>query len=102
LTPLPHALSPAIVLPHALAGGLVLIAEMVILCVIPSGAERGLSFAFFLLSSLDAFLDGAWGLAAVAAGRSAALAVCGQSSCEKGEGEEELRRRHKRAAVKFG
>ena len=90
LSPLPHAHSPAFVLPHALAGGLVLVAEMVVLRVIPAGAKRRLPFALFLLSGLDAFLDGARGLAAVVAGRSAALCIGGDSGCEEGEGEEEV------------
>ena len=90
LSPLPHALSPAFVLPHALAGGLVLVAEMVVLRVVPTGAKRGFSFALFLLGGLDAFLDGARGLAALVAGRSAALGVGRQCGCEEGEGEEEV------------
>lgn len=82
LSPLPHALSPAFVLSHAFAGGLVLVAEMVVLCVIPIGAKRRLPFAFFLLGGLDAFFDSSWGLATVVAGRSAALGVGGEGGSE--------------------
>ena len=88
LAPLPHALSPAVVLLHALAGGFVLVAEMVVLRVVPTGAYRRLPFAFFFLCCLDAFLDGARGLAAVIAWRSAALGVGGQGGREEGDGEE--------------
>ena len=61
---------------------------MVVLCVVPTRAERRLTFAFFLLSGLDAFLDGTRGLAAVVAGLSAALGVGGERGSEEGEGEE--------------
>ena len=90
MTPLAHALSPAIVLPHALASGFVLVAQMVVLRVVPTGAKRRLSFALFFLGGLDAFLDRARGLAAVVAGRSAALGVGGEGGREEGEGEEEV------------
>ena len=82
LTPLPHALSSAIVLPHALAGSLILVAEMVVLCVVPTLAKCGFPFAFFLLCGFDAFLDGAWGRVAFVAERSAALGIGWDSSCE--------------------
>ena len=73
LSALLHALSPAFVLSHSLAGGLVLVAEMVVLCVIPTRAERRFPFSLFFLGGLDAFLDGAWGLTTVVTGRSATL-----------------------------
>ena len=62
---------------------------MVVLRVVPTGAELRFSGAFFLLGSFDAFLDSSWGLAAVVAGRSAALGVGWEGGREEGEGEEE-------------
>ena len=91
MSPLAHALSLAVVLPHALAGGLVLVAQMVVLRFVPTGAKRRLAFALFFLGGLDAFLDGARGLAPVVAGRSAALGVGWEDGREEGEGEEEVR-----------
>ena len=87
LAPLPHAFSPAFVLPHALAGGLVLLLEMLVLGVEPTGAELCLPVGFFFLGAADALLGGPWGLAAaVVAGRSPALGIrCGRG--EEGEGE---------------
>ena len=73
LTPLPHALSPAIVLSHTLASGLVLVAEMMVLRVVPTHAERRFPFSLFFLGGFDAFLYGARCLATLVAGRSAAL-----------------------------
>jgi len=88
LAPLLHALSPAFVLSHSLAGGLVLVAEMVVLCVVPTRAERRFPFSLFFLGGLDAFLDCTRGLTTVVAGRSATLRFRRQSGCEKSEGEE--------------
>lgn len=90
LTPLAHALSLAVVLPHALAGGLVLVEEMVVLRVVPAGAKLRLSFTFFLLGCFDAFLNGARGLTAFVAGRSAVLCIGGERGSEEGEDEEEV------------
>ena len=86
LSPLPHALSSAIVLPHSLAGSLVLVAEMVVLCVVPTRAERRFPFSLFFLGGLDAFLDCKRGLTTVVAGRSATLRFRRQSGREKSEG----------------
>jgi hypothetical protein len=82
LSPLPYALSSAFVLPHALAGSLILVAEMVVLRVVPTRAKCGFPFAFFLLCGFDAFLDRAWGRVAFVAERSAALGIGWVSSCE--------------------
>ena len=90
LAPLLHALSPAIVLPHAFAGGLVLVAEMVVLCVVPTRAERRFSFSLFFLGGLDAFLDSTRGLTTVVTGRSATLRFRRQSGCEESEDEEKV------------
>ena len=88
LAPLLHALSPAFILSHALAGGLVLVTKMVVLCVVPTSAERCLPFSLIFLGGLDAFLDGAWGLATVVTGRSVALRFRRQGGYEESEGEE--------------
>ena len=88
LAPLLHALSPAFVLSHSLAGGLVLVAEMVVLCVVPTRAERRFPFSLFFLGGLYAFLDGTRGMTTVVAGRSATLRFRRQGGCEKSEGEE--------------
>ena len=86
LAPLLHALSPAFVLSHSLTGGLVLVAIMVVLCVVPTRAERRFPFSLFFLGGLDAFLDGRRGLTTVVAGRSATLRFRRHSGCEKSEG----------------
>ena len=88
LTSLLHSFSAALILSHALACGLVLVAEMVVLCVVPTRAERRFPFSLFFFGGLDAFLDGARGLAAIVAGRSAALRFRRQGGCEESEGEE--------------
>tara|TARA_X000000950_G_scaffold283242_1_gene383657 strand:- start:2778 stop:3218 length:441 start_codon:yes stop_codon:yes gene_type:complete len=90
LSALPYAFSAAFILPHALAGGPVLVSKMVVLRVVPAGAKRRLPFALFLLSSLDAFLYGARRLAAVVPGRSATLRFRRQSGCEESEDEEKV------------
>ena len=83
LPALPHAFLAARVLPHALAGGLVLVLEMMVLRVVPAGAELGLPRGLLLLGTANALLDGARGLAAaVVAGRTAPLGIRG------GHGEE--------------
>ena len=99
LTPLPHTLSPAIILPHALAGGLVLVAEMVVLRIVPTITELRFSGALFFFSCFDALLDGARGLAAVVPRRSAALGVGRKGGREEGEGEEEVTDRHELGGV---
>ena len=58
---------------------------MVVLCVVPTRAERRFPFSLFFLGGLDAFLDGTRGLTTVVAGRSATLRFRRQSSCEKSE-----------------
>lgn len=87
LPALPHAFLAACVLPHALSGGLVLVFEMLVLGVVPTGAEFGFPRGLLFLGAADAFLDGPRGLAAaIVAGRSPALGVrCGNG--EEGEGD---------------
>lgn len=94
LTPLPHALLLAIVLSHALTGGLVLVAEMVVLRVVPTLAKRRFPFSLFFLGGLDAFLCGARGLATVVAGQLVALRFRRKGGCEKSEGEEKVTEGH--------
>ena len=67
-----------------------MVAVVVVLCVVPTRAEFRFPGALGFLGGLDAFLDGARGLAAVVAGRSAALCVGRDSRREEGEGEEEV------------
>ena len=89
LPALPHALLSARVLPHALAGGLVLVLEMVILRVEPTGPQFSLPLGLFFLGAANALLDGPRGLPSpVIAGRTAALGVrCGGGEEGEGEGE---------------
>ena len=90
LAALGDSLSAPGVFAHALPGGLVLVAVVVVLCVIPTRAEFRFPCALGFLGGLDAFLDGSRGLAAVVAGRSAALRIGRQCGCEECEGEEEV------------
>ena len=85
LAPLLHALSPAFVLSHSLAGGLVLVAEMVVLCVVPT-VRSALPFSLFSSAALM-LSSTVRGLTTVVAGRSATLRLRRQSGCEKSEGE---------------
>ena len=91
LAALGDPLSATCVFAHALPGGLVLVAVVVVLCVVPTRAEFRFPGALGFLGGLDAFLDGARGLAAVVARRSAVLRIDRQCGCEEGEDEEEVR-----------
>ena len=85
LSALGDPLSAPYVFAHALPGGLVLVAVVVVLRVVPTRAQLRVPCALGFLGSLDAFLDGARGLAAVVVRRSAALCVGGDRGREEGE-----------------
>ena len=88
LPALTHTPSAAIVLTHTLAGRPVLVAKMVVLRVVPTGAQFGFARSLLFLGAPDTLLDGTRGLVAIVAGRTASLGVGGQCGREKGEGEE--------------
>lgn len=95
LPALPHAFLAARILAHALAGGFVLVLEMMVLRVVPTGAEFGLPRGLLFLSAADALLDSARGFAAAVAGRSPALGVsCRRGEEGEGEGWEEAELNH--------
>ena len=83
--------SPPVVLPHALACGLVLLLVMALLGVLPACAELSCARGLLFLGALDALLHGFRRLSAASvASGSPALGVGGRGQCgqdqEEGEG----------------
>ena len=87
--------SPPVVLPHALACGLVLLLEMAFLGVVPACAKLSCARGLFLLGALDALLHGfrCLSAASVASG-SPALGFGGRGQCGQDEEQGNLSEAH--------
>ena len=67
---------------------------MVVLRVVPTGAQFGFARSLLFLGASDALLDGTRGLAAIVAGRTASLRVGGQGGREQDEEQGNLSEAH--------
>ena len=87
--------SPPVVLPHALAGGLVLLLVMTLLCVFPTCAELSCPCGLFVFGAADAFLHGFRRLSAASVARgSPPLSVGSRGQCGQDEEQGNLSEAH--------
>ena len=87
--------SPPVVLPHALACGLVLLLVMAFLGVLPACAELSCARGLLFLGALDALLHGFRRLSAASVARgSPALGVGGRGQCGQDEEQGNLSEAH--------
>ena len=87
--------SPPVVLPHALACGLVLLLIMAFLGVLPACAELSCARGLLFLGALDALLHGFRRLSAASVARgSPALGVGGRGQCGQKEEQGNLSEAH--------
>ena len=87
--------SPPVVLPHALACGLVLLLVMAFLGVLPACAELSCARGLFFFGALDALLHGFRRLSAASVARgSPALGVGGRGQCGQKEEQGNLSEAH--------
>ena len=95
LTALGCSFSPPVVLPHALASGIVLLLVMTLLCVFPTFEELSCPRGLFVFGTVDAFLHGFRRLSAASVARgSPALGVGGRGQCGQDEKQGNLSKAH--------